>query len=642
MDPALWELYQDGDPQEELRVILRLSEGAEPPPNVRIIARFGDIVTGRVLREDVPQVWYDEHVESLKAPRQVWQPGCAEGVAEGRTDELDTSGDDDAAEASEVELDLAEDGAGVVVGFCDWGFDFTHPNFRNDDGSTRLLALWDQRQGERHYSRAEIDAALRTPNPCETLGYHPADGDASAVGAHGTHIADIAVGNRREPGSKVGLAPRADIVFVHLGNEKLRELENLGDSVDLLEGLDFVRRQAAGKPCLVSLSAGSIAGPHRGLSSVERAVDNMLKDGGMLLVQSVGNYADAATHTHARIGPNQTHPIDWLIPAGDRTPNELELWYSGHDRFRVTLTAPTGQRFVVPLGARQKLEIDSRTCGNFYHRALEPNSGLNHADIFLYPEAPSGSWRVELHGEQVVDGRVHAWIERDGSGRYQSRFPRQQATSLYTTNTICNSFLAIAVGAHDTTQPGRPAARFSSRGPTADGRQKPEVSAPGCRIRAARSLPRDGWHGQAKLCVKSGTSMAAPHVAGTVALMMSAAGRMLSIHEVRSILIGTADASGGPGGRSSTRIGYGYVNVRAAVEAARRLAAPLAGTSQALPTRDSSTPRGGWRPETWELDTSRSEFNEEELPPDSEVELEMDLLASPEHIARSRAEAHAG
>ena len=172
-----------------------------------------------------------------------------------------------------------------------------------------------------------------------------------------------------------------------------------------------------------------------------------------------------------------------------------------------------------------------------------------------------------------MDGRLHAWIERDATGRYQSRFPRAQATSRFTTNTICNCFRAIAVGAYDRSRPDRPPTRFSSRGPTADGRQKPEIAAPGYRF-APRARCR-GTAGAASRssCVKSGTSMAAPWVSGTVALMMAAAGRPLTIHEIRRALIGTADPHPGPSGRTSTQLGYGYLNTAAAVAAARRIGA---------------------------------------------------------------------
>jgi subtilisin family serine protease len=581
MDPALHELYRNGARDDEVAVVLRVAKGAAPPANVRIVSDFGDVKTARMLLGQTLEVW--ENVESLKAPSRVFSQPLEEELDDAEVtadaEDVQTSEGRSTGNAAMTERPVPEDGSGIVVGICDWGFDFTHANFRNADGSTRLLMLWDQRGGPhasspapfgygRLHTREAINAALGTPDALATLGYRIGMNDA-----HGTHVADILAGNRREPGSQVGLASGADIIFVHLGNRPLEELANLGDSVDLLEGLDFCRKQARalGRQCVLHLSAGQTGGPKRGTTLLERAVDGMLSEPGIALVQSVGNYADSAMHTHARIGPNQRFDLDWVIPEGDRTPNELEVWYSGQDVFELTLRAPDGQEFRAPLGQHQPLGGGGRSWGNLYHRWQEPNCGLNHVDVFLYPAAPSGVWTLKLHGREVVDGRIQAWIERDARGRYQSRFPRELATSLYTTNTISNSYRAIAVGAHDARLAERPATRFSSRGPTADGRQKPELSAPGNRILAARSTPRDGWRGQSKLCVKSGTSMAAPWVSGTVALMMHAAGRPLSIHEIRRILIGTVDEPGGPKGRSSTRLGYGYLNIRAAVEAARAL-----------------------------------------------------------------------
>jgi hypothetical protein len=166
---------------------------------------------------------------------------------------------------------------------------------------------------------------------------------------------------------------------------------------------------------------------------------------------------------------------------------------------------------------------------------------------------------------------------------------------------------------------------FSSRGPTADGRQKPELAAPGFRILAARSTPKAGWRGERRLCVKSGTSMAAPWVSGTVALMYSAAARPLTIHEVRRILIGTADPHphAGRPGLTSTQLGYGYLNIPKAVEAARRLGrsasvpvasvqsgAPLEttveGESESIPFAENHA----WAP-TWVEDASAGEVADE-------------------------------
>lgn len=585
MDPALWELSESGSDDDEVSVIVRLQDASRPPDNIRVIARFGEIVTARLRRRDIRETWSSELVASMKASRPMIAPLPFDGnLAFGGSDVESLLASKSAAPHRRS---IREDGTGVVMGICDWGLDFTHPNFRNEDGTTRLRALWDQRirEGEmakpygygRVFTREEINAALQTEHPFKTLGYDLHESDRSNRGSHGTHVCDIAAGNGRAPGSTPGMAPGVELVFVQLTSARMEDLADFGDSVSLLEGLDFVRNTAGDDPCVLNLSAGKTGGEHRGTNPFEQAVDAMLTSRkNIALVQSVGNYAGTAMHSHARLGPDQTHTLRWIIQRGDRTPNELEIWYSGRDVFDVTMISPEGQRFSASLGDRVKLESDDTSWGTLYHRRLEPNSGLNHIDIFLQGREASGTWKIELHGQEIVDGRLHAWIERDASGRHQSRFPREQATSSYTTNTICNSFRAIAVGAYDASQPDRPPTQFSSRGPTADGRQKPELAAPGYRIRAARSTPRGGFSpGDSRQTVKSGTSMAAPHVAGTVAMMFQASERPLSINEVRRVLIGTADPHPGPSGRSSSQLGYGYLNTEAAVEAVRGLKGEL-------------------------------------------------------------------
>ena len=69
MDPALWELLEEGDPNEEVATVIRLQRPDRIPPNVRIISQFGDIVTCRLKRGDILDVRSDETVESMKSPR---------------------------------------------------------------------------------------------------------------------------------------------------------------------------------------------------------------------------------------------------------------------------------------------------------------------------------------------------------------------------------------------------------------------------------------------------------------------------------------------------------------------------------------------------------------------------------------------
>src|SRR5262245_23313153 len=70
MDPGLWELLLEGGPEDEVAVVLRLRDPAQPPPGVRVVARFGPIVTVRLRRGDIPATRAHPDVRSAKRPRR--------------------------------------------------------------------------------------------------------------------------------------------------------------------------------------------------------------------------------------------------------------------------------------------------------------------------------------------------------------------------------------------------------------------------------------------------------------------------------------------------------------------------------------------------------------------------------------------
>lgn len=575
MDPRLEELIEEGEGAEEVEVILKLRQGDIIPPHVRIITQFGNIATCRLRRDQIRTTWEHPSTVSVKGSRYVAaEPEFVEGG-----EALDTGNHpSDSRRPDSMEVT----GRNVVIGIVDWGLDVGHLNFRRDDDSTRLLALWDQGNTTAIekpapygygavYSPDEINRALQSPRPYETLGYHPADSDPLGYGTHGTHVCDIAAGNGRVEGSPLGIAPEADIVFVHLAARGTGGLANLGDSVRILEALDFIARIAGNRPWVVNLSLGRCGGPHTGLTLVEQGMDALLLHApGRAICMSTGNYFDERVHTAGQLRPGQKHTLTWWTNKADITPNELECWYSGHDVFTVEVRPPEGNVVShVPLGGQRSIQSDGKEVGRIYHRARDPGMGDNHIDIFLYPGAPSGSWLVTLIGEDIVDGRFHCWVERDNPcPQCQSRFDPQDAVPTSTIGTICNGFRTIAVGAYNPHSPDLEVAIFSSSGPTADGRQKPDLIAPGVRILAARSSSRNQHIEAPMLTRKSGTSMASPHVTGTLACMFEAAQRPLWIHETRKLLLSTCTTVSGPP-EIAVRMGNGYLDIKKAVDAAR-------------------------------------------------------------------------
>ena len=584
MDPALWELLESSEVSgdEEVECIIRLDRPDVDVAGVRLVACFGHVATCRVRRDDVLAVRRHPNVLSLKASRPLQpepEPLGEVDVPPGTELPLHVVPGDDRRPAG-----LTATGRGVLVGFVDTGLDFDHPGLKGPDGRTRVVALWDQRDGGTGpapapygyghvHDRRAIDAALRTPEPYETLGYHPADADRTGRGAHGQHVCDIAVGNGGG-GGLVGLAPEADVAFVHLAQKGTEGLANLGDSVRLLEAIDFLFRLAGDRPCVVNCSLGRHGGPHDGRTLTEMALDEMLAGTtGRGVVLSGGNYFAKPVHARHQLCRGDAAILRMVVDEEDRTGNELEVWYGRDDELAVQVESPTGETSGwVTLGERLDLEEDGRVVGRIYHRECDPNNCDNQVDMFLYPSAPAGTWRVTLLARRVGgDGVVHAWIERDQAcDPCQALFPTAESDPRSTVGTIATGHLPLVVGAYDAHDPDRPMAPFSSSGPTRDGRSKPDVAAPGYQILAARSAPAGTTRSAGLQVRKSGTSMGAPTVTGAVALCLSVAPRPLGMREIRALVLGTATAPPA-GSEACLRLGHGYLDVDRLVAAARAI-----------------------------------------------------------------------
>src|ERR1700756_3350977 len=141
MGPDLWELFEDGKADDEVAAIIRLGHYAVLPKGVRIITQFSEIITVRTTRANLLKLSGAPEVADIEAGDTYMGPDVEFEAA----DLAELSSDTILPTDERRPRDERATGRGVVVGVVDWGFDFAHPDFRNKDGSTRILALWDQR-----------------------------------------------------------------------------------------------------------------------------------------------------------------------------------------------------------------------------------------------------------------------------------------------------------------------------------------------------------------------------------------------------------------------------------------------------------------------------------------------------------------
>jgi subtilisin family serine protease len=553
IDPAIGKASHEG--QMMMDVLVELYDPSQAVPGLNIPRPTDGIMTGTVDINDITAVRRNPNVKSLKGASRV-KPELKFSVPE-------VQGTQSLIKAGLPSGSPEVTGAGIVIGIVDYGCDFAHKNFRKADGTTRLRFLWDQGAGTptelsplgfpygREFTEQAINGALALDDPYQQLAYDP------GVRAHGTHVMDIAAGNGLATGVP-GVAPKADLVFVQLSSNDIAPDENFGNSRHLLDAVEYIFEKARllNKQAVVNLSLGTNGGPHDGTNLIEKRIDQLLEEPGRAVVIAASNNRSDRIHASGRIEPGQKRVLRWQLLPVDPTDNEVEIWYEGKSKLQVSLIDPSGTQLgPFLLGTTTLLKSGGVHVGTIFHRQNDPNNHDNHVDI-LFDHRLSGSWSIVLQGVGDQAGNFHAWIERDDKGT--SRFSPDDDDPSHTIGSIACGRKTIVVGSYDATVPGRTISSFSSEGPTRDGRQKPEVSAPGEGVFAASSQTQTVFR-------DSGTSMAAPHVSGLIALLMQATPQVLTADQIRNAVVNFARRDPPQGSEWQPRYGAGRISAAASV-----------------------------------------------------------------------------
>jgi subtilisin family serine protease len=463
-------------------------------------------------------------------------------------------------------------GRNALIGVIDSGFDLTHPCFTNiGTQKTRILAAWDQ-------SSAGGDPPHGFDYGVEfTQGVIQQNLDQGIIlkngGSHGTNVAGVAAGNGAKDGIYKGMAPDADLIFVTYKNDV-----PIGGSAFVLDAINYIRRFATqcDRPVVINLSQGDHLGPHDGSSLLERAIDNVVSWGRVLVVKSAGNEAGAhqasTQHAHGQVTAGQYFILPFDLSPLESDPirgDTIELWYDGDDFLSVALKTPSGfeSDFIQP-GTSYTIEFANGTKASIYSNLSHPVNGRNNIGI-VFQESPnweSGRWELILCGEKITNGEFDAWVDRPNEPT-RIAFKRHNSNS-HTITIPGNARRVITVGGFvsrpdqggDTGEVKGMLAMGSSHGPTRDGRLKPDITAPSTLIstpfnRSEACTPRYGF--------MRGTSMSAPHVTGTIALLWGLWPELTS-EEIQRVLYRTARKDQFTGPAANCRWGHGKLDIGAA------------------------------------------------------------------------------
>ena len=402
-------------------------------------------------------------------------------------------------------------GRGVLVGIVDSGIDLANPDFRNEDGMTRVAALWDQ--ADREYTAKEINDFLNAEGTGQPAVQQPLSADSSG---HGTAVAGIAAGNGRgsEGRRYRGAAPESELVIVKM---KSPQPGGFPRTTELMTGVDYLIRKAQEMrmPVAVNISFGNTYGPHDGSSLVEQYLNDVSAIWKNVICIGTGNEGTAAGHA-AGIVSDEEETVQELAVQEREQPFGLQIWKSYTDEIDISIISPAGEQagpFREKTGAQRYLTGSTELL--VYYGEPKPYSVRQEIFIAFIPMrdyVDSGVWQIVLTPRRIVAGTYQMWLPAQAALNVGTAFLTPDSMSTLTVPSTAAR--AVTVAAYDARTFSY--ADFSGRGPSAvyesAGVPKPDVAAPGVDVNAP--VPGGGYR------AFTGTSFAVPFAAGAAALLM--------------------------------------------------------------------------------------------------------------------------
>lgn len=364
-------------------------------------------------------------------------------------------------------------GKGVLVAVLDSSIDFYNENFRNADGSTRIVALWDQSlepdaeagfvppEGYEtgvEFTKEQIDEALSLGSETEARRLIP----TVDVSGHGTAVAGIlaASGTTEEPFRK-GVAPEASLLIVKLGAQRENAFPR---TTEIMRGVTYALRKARElqMPLVINLSFGNTYGDHRGNSLLERFLDNAAEIGRTAVVVGSGNEGTSGGHAEGVVQSGQTERVELAVAEYERSLN-VQLWKYYQDVFDVTLITPGGERIEIPMNMPGAYRYQARgTELLIYVGQPLPYMVFQevYVDFISNTYIQSGVWTFELVPRNIVYGGYQFFLPSGVTRSEGTRFFRESPRVTLTIPSTAHK--VITVGAYDIYTGG--VADFSGRG----------------------------------------------------------------------------------------------------------------------------------------------------------------------------------
>lgn len=497
-------------------------------------------------------------------------------------------------------------GNGVVVGVIDGGFDYTHPTFYNADYTQyRISRVWEQKEN----GTPPTDFDYGNELIGQTAILNNAN-DGTDAGSHGTHVAGIAAGSGSAlSDTYTGVAYESEVVLI----------PTTMTTTDIADGVYYIFDYAnsVSKPAVINMSLGGNIGPHDGTSIFDTWSDGIVGEG-RILVGSAGNEGGDNLHLNYNLGSDETIFSFVEFPGSSNNTNGdsfIDIWGEVGKDFTVAINV-----YNVDAGEYEdSTDYISTSTDGTYNFTLQDSDPLYSDEVSVeisveHSNSSNNKPHVLIYfdnTDQDESGDIYDYIMLEIKGTNTS-FNAWCNSGIFTNlgnsspviNGNANSTIGeiggtgnsiISVGAYTSkneytdfqgntqyagyyTEVGE-IAPFSSLGPTADGRTKPDITAPGNVIVSSVNSfdgEYDGSHPHVVANVNNGTdywwfatmqgtSMASPMVTGIVALWLEA-DPTLTPSEIKQFMQNNAWTDSYTGSVPNNTWGYGKIDAHSTIQ----------------------------------------------------------------------------
>ncbi|GAA0104451.1 bile acid germinant receptor pseudoprotease CspC [Paraclostridium sordellii] len=404
-------------------------------------------------------------------------------------------------------------GKDVLIAIIDSGIDYLHPDFINENNTSKIVSIWDQESNKKQppkgfifgseFTREDINTAIMEND--KTLS-------VDNIGT-GTIAAGISSGNGRLNSQYKGVAVDSELVVVKLREYKDTYTEgriNYQKS-DFLSAIRYVLDVAKkeDKFLIINFTIGLAAKSIIELTLLETFRE--INEAGVIFISGAGNEGNTDIHYEGNISANNGYQ-DIIIQVGQQKNLDITLTNIGPDKIGASIISPSGELSYQIMYSpdyyvyRGKFNLEDT---DYEMRLIYPWLESAHQELIisLFNIKP-GIWTLRLIPEFILNGSYDVYLPNKNLISSQTRFSDPASTSTITMYAATEK--VITIGAYndktDSIWIG------SSKGPVKQKGIKPDIVAPGIDI---ISPYIDGEYN-----TSTGTGVSSSIVSGVIALII--------------------------------------------------------------------------------------------------------------------------